>query len=328
MTEVSFDGNTVFGNNAPTFSGKADDFERFSKMVRYWKIQSPLKPEKLAGKLILCQTDSQVLDVLMDLDEKTVESEGGLDAVMAALAAKYKIDSEDMAWPSFDAFDSINRGKNESGEQFVLRFELLYSKVRSYDSEFTMSDRSLAMLCLRRMNITQEHRALILGQITGPITTRKIVKAIKKVFTSDVPQEITPKEKKEDTVEGVVFMAPEDGEMDDNDNAYFIRKGNKFFPARNNNNHKNDNAMICERCGKSGHEAANCTLNWQQARDSLKKITLSGGPFPRGTSYMFMPMNADDDDEMMNGGFDNAGMYFGEIVPEFLDSDYTDAFEQ
>ena len=212
---------------------------------------------------ILCQTDAQVLDVLMDLDEKTVESEGGLDAVTSALAEKYKIDNEDMAWPSFDAFDSINRGKNESGEQFVLRFELSYSKVRSYDSEFTMSDRSLAMLCLRRMNITQEHRALILGQINGPITTRKIVKAIKKVFTSDVPQEITPKDKKEDTVstdeKGVAFMAPEDDEMDDNDNAYFIRKGNKFFPARNNN-HKNDNAMICERCGKPGHEAPSCML--------------------------------------------------------------------
>ena len=103
MTEVSFDGNTaVFGNNAPTFSGKSEDFERFPKMVRYWKSQSPLKPEKLAGKLILCQTDPHVLDIIMDLDEAEVESSNGLQTVMAALAEKYKIDSDDMASPAFD----------------------------------------------------------------------------------------------------------------------------------------------------------------------------------------------------------------------------------
>ena len=342
MTEVSFDGNTaVFGNNAPIFSGKSEDFERFPKMVRYWKSQSPLKPEKLAGKLILCQTDPHVLDIIMDLDEAEVESSNGLQTVMAALAEKYKIDSDDMASPAFDEFDAISRGMNETGAQFVLRFEIAYAKVRSYDKEFMMSDRSLAMLCLRRMNISQEHRALLIGNIKAPTTTRKIfVKAIKTVFKSDVPQETVPKVKKEKKEEdiateekGEAFMAPESDLIDDSmdDNAYFVRKGNKFVPVRNNNNYnsssKNDNAMICERCGKSGHEAANCTLNWQQARDSLKKITLSGGPFPRDTSYMFMPMNADDDDETVNGGFDNAGMYFGEIVPEFLDSDYTDALE-
>jgi len=121
--------HSVFGNNAPTFSGKSEDFERFTKMVRYWKSQSPLKPEKLAGKLILCQTDPHVLDIIMDLDEAEVESSNGLQTVMAALAEKYKIDSEDMASPAFDEFDAISRGMNETGAQFVLRFEIAYAKV-------------------------------------------------------------------------------------------------------------------------------------------------------------------------------------------------------
>ena len=69
-----------------------------------------------------------------------------------------------------------------------------------------------------------------------------------------------------------------------------------------------------------------CMLTWQQARESLKKITLSGGP-TRDTSYVFMPI-ASDDDSTIDDGFDNAAMYFGEIVPESLDSESIDAHEQ
>ena len=264
MTEENFDVSanaSVNMSNAPTFSGKADDFDRFAKMVRYWKMQSPLKPEKLGAKLILCQTDEKVLDVLLSLKEDKVASEKGFDVVMEALQGKYAIDDEDMAWPAFDAFDSINRGKSESADQFVVRFDNAYSKARSYDDEFTMSDQGQVKMCLRRMNISPINRALILGNIKGKLTTATITKAIRSVFTTDVPYEI-PKDNIPQTVakDDASFVAPEgspDDDVDPDGSAYWSKSAGKGDKKKSYPYNKA--GVVCVRCGQR-HESKDCRL--------------------------------------------------------------------
>ena len=78
MTEVKIEddvGSSVLmtGNNAPTFGGDPEDFERWARLVRSWKKLSTMKPEKHAHKIMLSQTNAEVLEVMMSIDEEAVD---------------------------------------------------------------------------------------------------------------------------------------------------------------------------------------------------------------------------------------------------------------
>ena len=294
MTEVKIEddvGSSVLmtGNHAPTFSGDPEDFERWARLVRSWKKLSTMKPEKQAHKIMLSQTNAEVLEVMMSIDEETVDGPNRLDIMMKVMTEKYAIDREDLAWPAHDNFDSMVRNKNETAEKFVLRYELAYHKARSYDKELMISDRSLTMSCMRRLNITTADRAAIIGQMKGKMTTRALVKAMKSLYEGDVPQKAdtntkTTKEKKEDMS---LMSAEEEGAegAEDDSAAYFSKFNNKNNKTRFTKGFSKED-VFCTRCGKDGHDAADCVLSWQQGQKSKRE---NAHKFKPEMSYMALP---------------------------------------
>ena len=277
-------------NQAPVFSGNSDDLEEWILEVELWQFTTSLKEEKLAAKLITSQHDAMTKTVMLRVPKDTIKSKEGLANVLTCMMKYYGSTPEDLAWPHFQKYDTMIRQLKQTAQDFVLAYEMAYEKAKSTDPEISVSDRTLAMSALRRLNLVKSERASIIAHMVAKnnVTTRGIVNAIKTLYEGDVNQKDNAQQPKKDTMgtfqkEEMSFMAPEDGEInDDDDTALFMRNKNNKFRST-----PSANGKICERCGKPNHEAKDCMLDWNKARASLKEATL-GKP---STAFFTMPCN-------------------------------------
>ena len=82
------------------------------------------------------------------------------------------------------------RQLKQTAQDFVLAYEMAYEKAKSTDPEISVSDRTLAMSALRRLNLVKSERASIIAHMVAKnnVTTRGIVNAIKTLYEGDVNQ--------------------------------------------------------------------------------------------------------------------------------------------
>ena len=174
------------------------------------------------------------------------------------MAKVYGRSKESLAWPSLHDFDRTIRRRGESCVDFIRRFEIAFSMAKGYDAEIAMSDRTLAMLCLNWMCISQTDRTGIITKIkTEDMNIRKLSALIGDVVTSD-PFYHEP---------GKEDVSVEQAFLGDNEEAAVFAKRFGKQPG---------SEVVCHRCRKSGYLARDCLTPWEKCA----RIRESNGVFP------------------------------------------------
>ena len=227
---------------------------------------------------------------MLQLDDATLESANGLPALMKHMREQYGTDSEDLAFPAFEEFDTLQRQPGELAVDCIRRYDHSYKKLRSYDSEIVISDRVLTMACLRRLGISKEDRASILAKMNGTMTTRAIAKAIKSIFEGDVPQvkkmsSFTEKDLLEKK-EAATFVCEGDACDDKTESVMYTKKFGKPMPS----------GVVCHRCGATGHIASECQTDWDLVMKKRKaNMKQSKSTEYAGMSYEYESSNDESD---------------------------------
>ena len=161
--EPSADASQGGGGKPPVFSGKGIDYADWKTEAGVWAHVCRKPKDKIAGLLFLAQDQKMVKKVMMSITEEKMNSENGYKLMMEAMDKKYLKPADTLSWAHFDRFDTMTRGKNERSEDFLLRFELAFTDAQRYDSKLQSSPRMLALMALKRMQISRFDRAQILA---------------------------------------------------------------------------------------------------------------------------------------------------------------------
>jgi hypothetical protein len=258
------------GGTVPIFSGTRADYETWREDVDDWEISTKLKPEQQAARLTYVQIDL-VKKVMRKVPKAKRNSSEGLALVLKEMEKEFKKDPALVSRPTFAKWDNMRRQKDETTEQFILKFDLTFHELQKHDIEVQCSDRLLALKALDRLEIAPEHATQILTAIQGPLTTRAIVDAVESLFKTDVPwspQSSTPLLKKPIPDSESAQALVHDEMLDDSDPAdasYWSKGKGKGFPKH----------VVCLRCGLPKHKSPACPLSWPEAQKSLKANPIS-----------------------------------------------------
>ena len=260
--EPSADASQGGGGKPPVFSGKGIDYADWKTEAGVWAHVCRKPKDKIAGLLFLAQDQKMVKKVMMSITEEKMNSENGYKLMMEAMDKKYLKPADTLSWAHFDRFDTMTRGKNERSEDFLLRFELAFTDAQRYDSKLQSSPRMLALMALKRMQISRFDRAQILAGMKDEVNLETLQQALDKFYDEkDVPWVSNGGA---DTIAETVetFAAFDSGE----DIALFVKRfGKQPGPG-----------VTCHRCGKSGHIARDCETDWAKCKKIFHANGFSG----------------------------------------------------
>ena len=247
--------------NAPVFSGDDEDFERWKSRVDLWIHDTTPKEEKQAARIVNSQTNKDVIDLLLNLPEDKLKTKEGVQLILDTMEEHYGKDPHTLAWQTFVVFFLLTRKPGEKATEFVRRLENAYRKIQAYDSEIKINDRTLGMIALLRLDLSETDRNLIITKCPE-LTPKKIVRAITASFTKD-PQSVSQHSKGniEPTFGEQSFTAYD--ESSDEAIAYFTQKFGKG-PGP---------GLVCHRCGKKNHRAVDCQTPWEK----IERVKKSNG---------------------------------------------------
>ena len=181
------EGQSHGGGNPPTFSGRMRDYEDWTYDAENWKFNTKVTKEKVASRLYGAQTVQSVKSVMKKVTVNVLQSEKGWDEVMKQMDNKFMPKKETTAWTAFDELEDMQRGENETSEDFISRFEITVADIVAHDPQFGMGERMTTMMIMKRLCISKDHRATLLTKMQTDYSTRSLTDAIHESFVGDVP---------------------------------------------------------------------------------------------------------------------------------------------
>ena len=194
------------------FSGDDEEFEMWKQLVSLWLHDNSLKEDKLSARIVNSQKVASVIQLMLQVPMDKLKTKQGVQMIMDLMEKTYSKDERLLAWQAFAEFLVTVRKDDEKAVDFVRRLESAFRKVQGYDSEVQINDRTLAMIALLRLDLSDTDRALI---VSNPIcaedfSPKKVIRAIQNTFTKD-PQPISKQAKPNKAVENT-FMSADDDE--------------------------------------------------------------------------------------------------------------------
>lgn len=145
---------------------KCKTFERYILELEAWHEVTDLAAEKqgIAIALSLPQ-DSAIAGirekVFDEIKLADLKKQDGLDTLIKFLEKAYGKDDLTDSWDKFEEFEDFSRGRDQKFLEYISNFEQKYNRLKKVDIELPSS--ILAFKLLRRANITQEERLLVLS---------------------------------------------------------------------------------------------------------------------------------------------------------------------
>ena len=166
-------------NNPPKLDDHTD-YESWEKTLKLWRLATEL-PKAKQGIAVVLTLTGKAKDKVLELEIDDINSDRGLDLVIAELDKLYKKDSIDTAYEAFEQFISFRRDGSMNIREYILAFDKRYAKAKSHG--FTLADSCLGYFLLNQAKLSEDHKKLVRATITK-LDVTEVKTKLQKVFGS------------------------------------------------------------------------------------------------------------------------------------------------
>lgn len=139
---------------SPPLMREGLSYKEWKEDVYIWSDVTDLPPKKQAGAVFLSLTGKAQTSVRASVSREEMSSELGLKTVLGCLDKLYEKDAAHSGYTAYENFTEFRRPANMSTEDYLIEFNIRYSKIKSL--EMTLPDGVLAYYVLKCANLSEE----------------------------------------------------------------------------------------------------------------------------------------------------------------------------
>lgn len=173
MAEQSF--------KAPPVLNKDITYNSWKKELQIWQAFTTINKKKQAPGIFLTLS-GQAREAVSELPIEQLTDDDGVDNLLTALDALYLKDETLLAYEAFETFEKFIRPQDMSITDYIITFERLYHKSKSYKME--IQDGVLAYRLLNSANLSETNKQLVKATL-DTMSYKAMKDKLKKVFTSN-----------------------------------------------------------------------------------------------------------------------------------------------
>lgn len=142
---------------SPPVLAQCASYEIWLKELEIWQLYTSV-PEEKQGPAIFLSLDGKAREAVLELDVADLKGKEGVKNIIKKLDTLYKKDKIQVAYDAYDAFERFQRSSDMLMKDFIIEFERLLSKTKSYGT--TMSEDILAYRLLKSANLSAREQQL------------------------------------------------------------------------------------------------------------------------------------------------------------------------
>ena len=189
----------------PPILDQFDSYENWEKALELWRLATDV-PKAKQGTAVLLKLTGKAMDKALELEIQQINSDNGLDLILAELSKIYKKDTVDTAYEAFERFIAFKREPSMNMSEYIVEFEKRYGKAKVHG--FNLADNCLGYFLLNQARLSEDHKKLVRATITT-LEKEEVKAKLKKVFgigeSADTLESVRVKVEDVNLVEGDVL---------------------------------------------------------------------------------------------------------------------------
>lgn len=255
---------------SPPILSKDCNYNTWKKELKIWEAFTSLPEGKRAPAVFMTLT-GEAKEAVLNLEISSLTGDDGMENLIKELDNLYLKDESSLAYEAYETFEKFIRPHNMSISDYVIKFEQLYQKAKSFKMEIL--DGVLAYRLLNSANLSDTQRQLVKATVNK--MEYVIMKdQLKKIFTNiNLLNKNELKSEDDIKIERDSFYVKKSFEGASNayrnnryrqnpqhKNSDFKRKGFSASSERQNTNATDNkgNILTCNVCGSIFHFANKC----------------------------------------------------------------------
>ena len=160
----------------------SDNYSLWRKDIEVWKKLTDTPKAKMGVALqFACRNKERLHEAVLNIPDEEVDGEEGINNVLKILDELHCVDKKDSALKCYNEFESITRRNNQNIADFILEFEALYTKAKTFGNQ--LSDDLLAYKLLKAANLTESDERMVKAS-TAKFEFKTIKETLKRTFSA------------------------------------------------------------------------------------------------------------------------------------------------
>ena len=249
------------------------------RMVKWWQLQTDLAKEK-QGIALACSLEGKALDAVLTLDDKDINAEGGVDAIIKKLDDVFKKNTLTQKIEDIEKFENLTRNETTIKE-YLADFDKCVNKLKVHKIVYPTD--VIGFKLLRGAKIPPNEEQIIRATITD-IEYDSVIKKLKAVYGDEKPTDSSFNLKSEPTFLTKLEAPADDDRAEDyeyeededvNDVLYASRQRRGGF--RNHNVSRFNQQGFNQSQGFRRQAAtSSSTPNWRERSDNVPQARSRG----------------------------------------------------
>ena len=156
-------GENKIDFKAPPSLAKNASYTKWKKELKILESFTSLEKKKRAPAIFLTLM-GQAHDAVLEMDIEKLTGDDGVDELLKTLDVLYLRDECTLAYEAYEAFEKYLRPEDLSITDYIIQFEGLYNKAKSFKME--IHDGVLAYQFLNNANLNESHKQLIRATVS------------------------------------------------------------------------------------------------------------------------------------------------------------------
>ena len=150
------EGNNILKDfKAPPTLGKSTLYNNWKKEIKIWEAFTSIPEEKRAPAIFMALA-GEAKEAVLNMDLEKLTAKDGVVNLIDTLDRMYLKDESSQAYEAYESFEKFVRPSNMTIADYVIKFEQLYFKAKSFDMEIL--DGVLAYRLLNSANLTKDQK--------------------------------------------------------------------------------------------------------------------------------------------------------------------------
>lgn len=131
-------------------------YEDWKKELKIWQAFTDLEKKRQGGALFLTLTGKSREAVLSEIDVDKLNTDSGIDCIIASLDNLFLKDKAESGFEAFDQFIKFRRPQSMSIKDYILEFNLKYNKIKCQNMKLPEGVLAYALLTCANLPSDQE----------------------------------------------------------------------------------------------------------------------------------------------------------------------------